>query len=506
MTAPARYLGCWIVAIVMLIGAAPASADLRLLEAAKGGNASEVAALLKEKVDVNTRQADGATALHWAAHRNDLATADLLIKAGASVDATNDFGVTPLWLAAENGSAAMLRRLLDAGANPNLALPSGETALMTAARTGNADAVDVLVGRGANMGASESSKGQTAIMWAAAEGHANVGAVLVKHGADIHARSQAGYTPLMFAAREGSREFAKLLLEAGADVNQVASNGTNALLIALIRGHVPFVEFLLDRGADVNAAAAGYTALHWATGTWGGWMNGATFMTADSAEWMAFVGFRGATRLAVVRTLLAHGANPNAVVTKSPPRHGGGLGDEGPPDIEGATPFLLAAGTADVAVMQLLLANGADPRAPTKQQTTPLMMAAGLGRIEGVSRTTEAEGVEAVKLVIHTGSDDDVNAANFSGVTAMHAAAAWGANSIVRLLVANGGNIDAKNKHGEAPVHWASGTVRLSNSNTAHPPTVALFRELGTQVNPDEELGPVHNYDGGRTFIPAKKP
>ena len=75
--------------------------------------------LIEQKVDVNVAQPDGATALHWAAHRNDVAIADLLIRAGAKVNAADEGGVTPLGLACLNASPAMVERLLKAGANPN---------------------------------------------------------------------------------------------------------------------------------------------------------------------------------------------------------------------------------------------------------------------------------------------------------------------------------------------------------------------------------------------------
>ena len=52
-------------------------------------------ALLADAVDVDARQPDGATALHWAMHRESEEIADLLIRAGADVDAANDLGVTP---------------------------------------------------------------------------------------------------------------------------------------------------------------------------------------------------------------------------------------------------------------------------------------------------------------------------------------------------------------------------------------------------------------------------
>ena len=113
-------------AILALVGAgvvaassAAVGADTPLLEAVKNRDTAAVQALVSQRVDVNIPQADGATALHWAAHWDDVAVADLLINAGARVNAANDYGVVPLLLAATNGSTAMVARLLSAGADPN---------------------------------------------------------------------------------------------------------------------------------------------------------------------------------------------------------------------------------------------------------------------------------------------------------------------------------------------------------------------------------------------------
>ena len=76
---------------------------------------------------MNQAQADGMTALHWAAHRDDLETAKLLVNAGADVKAANRYGVTPLSLACTNGNEAMVKLLLDAGADPNTRLRGDET-------------------------------------------------------------------------------------------------------------------------------------------------------------------------------------------------------------------------------------------------------------------------------------------------------------------------------------------------------------------------------------------
>ena len=95
------------------------AADLRLVNAVKNHDRTAVSSLLQQKVDVNSPEADGTTALHWAVRADDLDTADSLIKAGANVKQSNRYGITPLYLASVNGSAPMIDKLLKAGADAN---------------------------------------------------------------------------------------------------------------------------------------------------------------------------------------------------------------------------------------------------------------------------------------------------------------------------------------------------------------------------------------------------
>src|SRR5438046_7567613 len=89
-------------------------AGVPLIEAVKAGNIDTVRAMVAKRADVNAAEVDGTTALHWAAHYDNLAAADLLIRAGANVKAANRYHVTPLWLACINGSEAMVQKLLGA--------------------------------------------------------------------------------------------------------------------------------------------------------------------------------------------------------------------------------------------------------------------------------------------------------------------------------------------------------------------------------------------------------
>src|SRR6266700_3623823 len=95
----AMQRGWWIVSLLSVVSLSAAGPDLRsdsrLVDAIKDGNKAVVLSLLKEKVDVNASEPDGATPLTWAASKDDFETADLLIRSGANVNAATDYGVTP---------------------------------------------------------------------------------------------------------------------------------------------------------------------------------------------------------------------------------------------------------------------------------------------------------------------------------------------------------------------------------------------------------------------------
>ncbi len=161
------------------------AADTRLADAAQQGDAEGVRALLKQKADVNAPQGDGSTALHWAAHNDDVEMAKILLAAGASVKAVTRIGAaTPLFMACRNGNAALIEVLIKAGSDPNSMDEHGTTPLMMAAAAGNPEGVKALLDRGADVNAREGVHGQTALMFAAALGRASAIQVLLAHGAD----------------------------------------------------------------------------------------------------------------------------------------------------------------------------------------------------------------------------------------------------------------------------------------------------------------------------------
>ncbi|MGH9627191.1 MAG: ankyrin repeat domain-containing protein, partial [Bryobacteraceae bacterium] len=455
--------------------------DTRLMDAAKEKDTAAVRSLLQQKVDVNTSAPDGATALHWAAHMNDMATAQLLVSAGANVRASNLYGVTPLSLACTNGAAAMIELLLKAGADPNTTMPEGETALMTAARTGNVDALEALLSHGAGVNTKESWRGQTALMWAAGEGHAAAVERLIEAGADIRARSNGGFTPLLFAVREGQSAAVRVLVKAGADVNETlparnrprrngasgsagTKTGLSALDLAVANAHFELAAVLLDAGADPNAAGPGWTPLHTIT-----WVRKPGKGSNDPAP----PGSGNMDSLELVRRLAAKGADLNARMTSRTPAGASSL------NMIGATPFLMAARTGDAELMRLLAELGADPLLPNEDNTTPFIVAAGVGtRSPGEDAGTESEVLAAVKVALELGND--INAVDKHGETAMHGAAYKHLPSVVQFLASNGARLEIwnrKNDLGWTPLRIAEGVHRTLNFRSS-PPTAAVLRKL----------------------------
>ena len=439
-----NYWRCSLLLLALASSVAAAESRAPLADAAEQRDWARVRALLTAHADVNAAQPDGMTALHWAAYHDDGEAARLLVRAGAGVKAQNRYGVTPLSLACTNGSAAIAEVLLEAGADANGLLPGGETPLMTAARTGSAGVVKALLARGAKVDARDDRRGQTALMWAAAEGHAAIVQDFIEAGADFKLRTPSGFTPLLFAAREGRIDVVRVLLRAGADVNETVPvegrrrgyggspppGGATPLLIAVTNAHYELAAVFLDQGANPNADLTGYTVLHKITAVRKPGV-GDNDPPPDGSGAMSSI--------ELVKKLAARGANLNARMTKKTNLNNTRLNEIG------ATPFMLAALTADAELMRTLAALGADPSIPNADNSTPLMAAAGLAtRSPGEDAGTESEVLEAVQVALDLGAD--INAVDKNGETAVHAAAYKNLPQVVRYLASHGAKIAVWNK------------------------------------------------------------
>ncbi len=452
-----KQLACCI-ALILFITSASRAAEIA--DAAMNGDSASLSGLIAQGLDVNEPQVDGATALHWASQRDDVAMAKRLLDAGANAAAPNRVGATPLLLAALNGSAEMIDLLLDASVNVNSLLSStGDTALMVASRTGKPEAVRVLLDKGAAVNAKEIWGASTALMWAVAENHTDIVKMLIDAGAEVNAittflpgnmassvkfegvpprarlpedrvpeeHASGELTPLLFAARDGHLESARLLIQAGADVNARAADGKDSLGLAIFNGNYAFASFLVDSGADVNLPdASGFTPLFWA-------VDRRNMETAPNFPWTVME-----DPLPLVRKLLEAGADPNAVIDSTPMA----LMREGSPRIVFATALMRAAFSGDPELVRLLLEFGADPHIRSSDDETALSAAAGTGFIFGYHRERPTvERLEVLRILVAEGLD--LNWHDDYGITPLMAAANLGDPAIIQYLVDQGADLGA---------------------------------------------------------------
>ena len=394
-----------------------------LLEAAESGDHAVAMRLVSAKgANVNATEADGSTAIMYAAANGDLDVVNALIKAGANVKLKNQLGTSAITEASIIGSAPIISALLKAGADPNFKTPNAETPLMEAARSGKVDAAKALLDAGADINAKETWGEQSALMWAAAQSQADMVKFLASKGANLndHGKinqwerkiiqeprpkdmNKGGFTALHYAAREGCLLCVQYLLAAKADPDSEDPDRETPLLLALENLHFDTAAVLVKGGADLDK--------------WDLYGRSPVYMAADvSTLPMKGNGARAVipttdklSAVDVGRMMLQAGANPNIQLKRRPPyrdvpqdRGGDGM------LAQGATPLLRAARGGDDKFVALLLEYKAIVDLPSKEGITPLMAAAGVdfGTRATRGRNRTDEGVLAtMDLLIKAGAN-----------------------------------------------------------------------------------------------------
>ncbi len=443
----------------------PPQSSTPLHNAAKRGRMGQIERLLREPLDIDAGDADGATALHRACEQGLKPIVARLIESGANVNALTQNSETPLVWAIRGLKNDLVALLLDKGADPaiedlegfnalhrvllakgeDLALllidhtpalkdaldPAGRSPMQIATDNGLHDAVTHLIAAGASLHLQGEELGWTPLFEAVLEPGDALVKILLENGARVDARSHASFTPLHVACQAGNVEAVARLLEAGSDPNDQDNLARwSPLHQAAANGDPGLVDLLVEHKAAIDSRDTRQsTPLHVAA-----WAGNAECLSRLLALGAALdpVDVMRRTPLHVA-VLGGHTAIVDILVTAS-----AGVNAE---DVSGRTPLDMAFAAGHAEIARLLEQRGAhgDPVA------TRIETAAHRAVTQGNIKALESLGPDAI------------NAQAPGGETPLHLAVAAGNLAAVELLVNNlRANTGIRDDSGMTPLDMAA--------------------------------------------------
>jgi len=451
-----------VVVVIASLGAvSSAQSKTPVADTAMRGDAAALQALIAKAADVNAAQADGMTALHWAALNGDMKTLNALLAAKAKLEPLTRLGsYTPLHLACSRANAAAVVRLLEAGSKPGAVTDTGVQPLHLAAQAGSAEAVKALLDRGADVNARDTTHGRTPLIFATSNNRVEAMKVLLARGADLKAattvvdyrersatdtqarlaRDRAitaatgratnsglnindppptgqaggvggGQGAAPGAARAGGAGAASAgAMRAPTDIEQIGRQGGFAALHYAVRdGNTEAAVLLLDAGVDINRPTDG-----------------------DRSSPMVVAAINGQYDLAM--TLLAKGANPNLASDDGVAPLFAVINNEWQLRTWYPQP---TAGSQQKAsyldLLEALLKAGADPNARTVSHIWYAAYNTGRMGVEFTGatpfwRAAYALDVDAMRLLVKYGADPNISTMTFG--VAKRPNDGWGANAV----------------------------------------------------------------------------
>lgn len=370
--------------------------------------AAKLLARNSTKIGINAPNLHRNTPLHTAVHKSFHAGVRILLNAGARTDLRNTTGFTAFHIAAQKGDAVAVKLLIEYHADVSLKTRDGFSALQLATYSRNFTAVRTLLAHradvdGCDNDADESKGNFPALFIAVHRGVPNMVRLLLQLGANINFQAKtntgAHESALHTAVRRGLVEVVRSLLEFHPDLEARDFPAKKTVFISACRSRkIEIVKDLLTAGADVNPETE-----------------------PDSTTILAQI--LQEKNLALAQVLVDGGAS----LTHRKGKKQTLLHDTVVQGNMEATEFLLS--------------NKQDPNAQDVSGITPIMLAA------------ERDRAAAMRMLLKFGAS--VEAADRSGCTALHFAAAAGSNETTTILLEHGTDPLAMTKRQETPLSLA---------------------------------------------------
>ncbi|KAJ5185056.1 ATPase inhibitor IATP mitochondria [Penicillium cf. griseofulvum] len=393
----------------------------------------------------NVRKHQGS-ALHWAATKGQLRTAQESLRQGAEIESNSQTGKSPLIQSTRCGHADIVALLLAHGANPHAKGGWGSQDAITSAVIRNKAAVArILLDNGVD---ANSTGSRASLLHLAAEkcptSREAVARVLIEKGAKLESMNSSKQTPLQVACQSGSMEVARCLIESGADLNIRDQDGMSLLHLASSNG-VETAKLLVEKGADIEAKdEKGETPLHVAC--WNGQVETAAFLLDKGAkiEAQSVKGNTPLLRGVLWETTVCKNLNPPSVTALLLERGANsGRGND-----YNITPLHCATSKENAGLCKILLQYGADPESKTIKGLTPLHKLAQNGSFD------------SARHLLQKGAD--VQPRDREGNTPLHVAAQRNDVEFVGLLLEAGADRLIMNRKGQLPIHLSSEGVEKS--------------------------------------------
>ncbi|CAK4086099.1 unnamed protein product [Aphanomyces euteiches] len=269
---------------------------------------------------------------------------------------------------------------------------------------------------------------RTPLHEAALHGHPEIVTVLLRHGALVSAHTTRGRTPLMYAARGGHTGVMTQLLTAGAGVDDQSETGITALYEAAKHGRLEALDLLIAHGAKLDLGSnTKHTPLHVSIGEG----------HLDVAERLIEAGASTSVQDAMGVSIWHEAAGVGTSALTLLRKHGVPLHDDHVDVVLARHPFHYAAveGHAEFCAA-LLDAKMVDVNLQDIDGCTAVYYAAANGH------------VEVLRVLLEAGADPNIMSIRRSP---LHCAVMWKREECVRMLIAHGALVDAKDKDGKTP-------------------------------------------------------